>query len=205
VVDKLIGDPESLAEQHKTERLEVTVLFSDIRGFTAMSERLEPDVVAEMVSEHLEAMAEVVFAHDGIVDKYIGDSVMAVFGSPFPQADHPQQAVACGLAMIERQRELQAQWGDRVMGPLAIGVGINTGVAIVGDVGVSRREFTHLGDSVNLASRLKDVAAPWQVLASEATYERAAGHVTGNQLPPITVKGKAAPVIAYEITAAAAV
>lgn len=201
VVDKLIGDPESVAKQRKNERLEVTVLFSDIRGFTALSERLEPDVVAEMVGEHLEAMAEVVFEHDGIVDKYIGDSVMAVFGSPFPQEDHPQRAVACALAMVERQRTLQAQWGERVMSPLAIGVGVNTGVAIVGDVGVSRREFTHLGDTVNLASRLKDVAKPWQVLLGPETFARVKDVVEGRPLEPVQVKGKAEPVAAVEVTA----
>ena len=200
VVDKLIGDPESVAAQAKSERLDVTVLFSDIRGFTALSERLEPDVVAEMVGNHLEAMAEVVFAYDGIVDKYIGDSVMAVFGSPFPQDDHPQRAVACALAMVERQRALQAEWGERVMSPLAIGVGVNTGVAIVGDVGVSRREFTHLGDTVNLASRLKDVAKPWQVLVGPETQARLTGSVEAEALEPLHVKGKADPVAAYEVT-----
>ncbi|HET7768041.1 MAG TPA: adenylate/guanylate cyclase domain-containing protein [Chloroflexota bacterium] len=200
VVDKLIGDPESVAAHAKSERLDVTVLFSDIRGFTALSERLEPDVVAEMVGEHLEAMAEVVFEHDGIVDKYIGDSVMAVFGSPFPQDDHPQRAVACALAMVERQRALQDQWGERVMSPLAIGVGVNTGVAIVGDVGVSRREFTHLGDTVNLASRLKDVAKPWQVLVGPETHARVAGGVEAVALEPLQIKGKAEPVAAYEVT-----
>ena len=200
VVDKLIGDPESVAAHAKSERLDVTVLFSDIRGFTALSERLEPDVVAEMVGEHLEAMAEVVFEYDGIVDKYIGDSVMAVFGSPFPQDDHPQRAVACALAMVERQRALQDQWGERVMSPLAIGVGVNTGVAIVGDVGVSRREFTHLGDTVNLASRLKDVAKPWQVLVGPETHARVAERVAAAALEPLQIKGKAEPVAAYEVT-----
>ncbi|HEU5318561.1 MAG TPA: adenylate/guanylate cyclase domain-containing protein [Chloroflexota bacterium] len=200
VVDKLIGDPESVAAQRKHERLDVTVLFSDIRGFTALSERLEPDVVAEMVGEHLEAMAGVVFDYDGIVDKYIGDSVMAVFGSPFPQDDHPQRAVACALAMVDRQRALQDEWGQRVMSPLAIGVGVNTGVAIVGDVGVSRREFTHLGDTVNLASRLKDVAKPWQVLVGPETYARVRNVVAGTPLEPVHVKGKTDPIAVSEVT-----
>ena len=199
VVDKLISDPEMLALQH--ERLDVTVLFSDIRGFTALSERLEPDVVAQIVSEHLEKMAEIVFAYDGIVDKYIGDSVMAVFGSPLPQADHPQRACAAALAMIEAQRAISARWQAQLEAPLAIGIGVNTGVAIAGDVGISRREFTHLGDTVNLASRLKDVAAPWQVLISAATYERVAALITAQAVPPLTVKGKREPVSAYELDA----
>lgn len=200
VVDKLIASPESLASQH-SERLDVTVLFSDIRGFTALSERLEPDVVAEMVSEHLDTMASVVFRYDGIVDKYIGDSVMAVFGSPFPQGDHPQRAVAAALAMIEAQRDLQSKWGERIAGPLAIGIGVNTGIAIVGDVGMARREFTHLGDTVNLASRLKDVAQPWQVLIGESTYERVPEAFRATRQPPFTVKGKSEPVIAYDVAA----
>lgn len=199
VVDKLLSNPESLSE-HRSERLEVTVLFSDIRGFTALSERLDPEDVAEMVSEHLETMAEVVFRYGGIVDKYIGDSVMAVFGSPFPSDDHPRRAVAAGLAMVEAQRGLQARWGERVNSPLAIGIGINTGVAIVGDVGVSRREFTHLGDTVNLASRLKDVAAPWQVLVNQSTFERVQDVVAGDPVEPFSVKGKQEPVHAVSIT-----
>jgi class 3 adenylate cyclase len=200
VVDKLLSNPESLAGQ-RSERLDVSVLFSDIRGFTALSERLEPDVVAEMVGEHLEEMARVVFAHDGIVDKYIGDSVMAVFGSPFPQEDHPRRAAACALAMVAAQRTLQEKWGEKVHSPLAIGVGVNTGIAIAGDVGKSRREFTHLGDTVNLASRLKDVAQPWQVLLGPETQTRLAGEVEARALEPLHVKGKAEPVRAYELIA----
>jgi class 3 adenylate cyclase len=197
VVDKLISSPEMLAH-HGSERLDVTVLFSDIRGFTALSERLDPETVATVVSEHLETMADVVFRYDGIVDKYIGDSVMAVFGSPMPQSDHPRRAVAAAVAMIEAQRALEARWQARLHAPLAIGVGVHTGIAVVGDVGVSRREFTHLGDTVNLASRLKDVARPWQVLISAATYERARDVLEATSVPPLTVKGKAQPVIAFE-------
>ncbi len=200
VVDKLISNPEALSA-HRNERLEVSVLFSDIRGFTALSEQLEPDTVAEVVSQHLEAMAEIVFRFDGIVDKYIGDSVMAVFGSPLPQPDHPQRAIAAAMAMMERQRAIQAEWEARLHAPLAIGIGVNTGIAVVGDVGISRREFTHLGDTVNLASRLKDVAQPWQVLVSEATYLAAKDVIEGKVVPPLTVKGKRDPVIAYEVTA----
>lgn len=199
VVDKLVGSPESLASQ-PSERLEVSVLFSDIRGFTALSERIEPGVVAELVSEHVDAMAEIVFAYDGIVDKYIGDSVMAVFGSPFPQDDHAQRAVAAALAMVERQRALQSKWADRVAGPLAIGVGVNTGIAIAGTVGMTRREFTHLGDAVNLASRLKDAAEPWQVLIGKSTYDRTHATITASALPPLAIKGKQERVLAYAVT-----
>ena len=200
VVDKLISDPESFASQ-KSERLEVSVLFSDIRGFTALSERLDPDEVASMVSEHLEAMADVVFRHGGIVDKYIGDSVMAVFGSPFPQDDHPQRAIAAAMAMVDAQHEIQQRWGVRLDDQLAIGIGINTGVAIVGDVGRSRREFTHLGDTVNLASRLKDVAKPWQVLVNQSTYERARDQIDALPVEPFQVKGKREAVTAFEVRA----
>ena len=200
VVDKLISDPESLASQ-RNGRLDVSVLFSDLRGFTALSERLDPDEVALLISEHLEAMAMVVFQYGGIVDKYIGDSVMAVFGSPFPQPDHPQRAVAAALAMVAVQRDLHARWNARVQDPLAIGIGINSGVAVVGTVGMSRREFTHLGDTVNLASRLKDVAKPWQVLINRSTYERVREQVQADPLEPFAVKGKAEPVNAFEVTA----
>ncbi|MAG36548.1 MAG: hypothetical protein CL878_09945 [Dehalococcoidia bacterium] len=199
VVDKLVSDPESFAEQ-KSERLDVSVLFSDIRGFTALSERLEADEVAAMISAHLDAMADVVFKYDGIVDKYIGDAVMAVFGSPFPQGDHPQRAVAAALEMLEVQRKLGETWAERVDSPLAIGVGVNTGEAVAGSVGGSRREFTHLGDTVNLASRLKDVAKPWQVLIGEATYERSKDLIAADAVEPFKVKGKEDLIEAYEAT-----
>ncbi len=199
VVDKLVSDPESLAEQ-RGERLDVSVLFSDIRGFTALSERLAADEVAALMSAHLDAMAEVVFKYDGIVDKYIGDAVMAVFGSPFPQGDHPQRAVAAALEMLAVQRKLGEQWGERVGSPLAIGVGVNTGEVVAGSIGGARREFTHLGDTVNLASRLKDVAQPWQVLIGETTFERTKEVVAAEAVAPFTVKGKQAPVNAYAAT-----
>ncbi len=199
VVDKLVSDPESFAEQ-RSERLDVSVLFSDIRGFTALAERLPADEIAAMISAHLDAMADVVFKYDGIVDKYIGDAVMAVFGSPFPQSDHPQRAVAAALEMLAVQRELGAQWGERVDSPLAIGVGVNTGEAVAGSVGGARREFTHLGDTVNLASRLKDVAQPWQVLIGETTFERAKEVIAAEAVAPFTVKGKQEPIKAYAAT-----
>ena len=148
VVDKLVSDPESFAEQ-RSERLDVSVLFSDIRGFTTLSERLEADEVAAMMSVHLNAMAEVVFKYGGIVDKYIGDAVMAVFGSPFPQGDHPQRAVAAALEMLAVQRKLGEQWAERVDSPLAIGVGVEYRRARWPAVSAARgREFTHLGDTV---------------------------------------------------------
>ncbi|MDE2992372.1 MAG: adenylate/guanylate cyclase domain-containing protein [Chloroflexota bacterium] len=199
VVDKLVSDPESFAEQ-RSERLDVSVLFSDIRGFTTLSERLEADEVAAMMSVHLNAMAEVVFKYGGIVDKYIGDAVMAVFGSPFPQGDHPQRAVAAALEMLAVQRKLGEQWGERADSPLAIGVGVNTGEAVAGSIGGARREFTHLGDTVNLASRLKDVAKPWQVLIGETTFERAKEVIAAEAVAPFTVKGKQEPIQAYATT-----
>ena len=199
VVDKLVNDPESFAEQ-RSERLDVSVLFSDIRGFTPLSEQLAADDIAAMMSAHLNAMAEVVFKYGGIVDKYIGDAVMAVFGSPFPQGDHPQRAVAAALEMLAVQRKLGEQWGERVDSPLAIGVGVNTGEVMAGSIGGARREFTHLGDTVNLASRLKDVAQPWQVLIGETTFERAKEVIAAEAVVPFTVKGKQAPIKAYAAT-----
>ena len=200
VVNRLISNPESLAS-HRSERLDVTILFSDLRRFTAFSESVDEDRLAEMVSEHLELMAQVVFRYGGIVDKYIGDSVMAVFGSPFPQDNHAQRAVAAAMAMIEAHRALQERWGTSAEHPLAIGIGINTGTAIAGEVGVSRREFTHLGDAVNLASRLKDAAQPWQVLINQSTHERVSDMISAEAIEPLTVKGKSEPIAAFAVSA----
>ena len=140
--------------------LEVTILFSDIRGFSTIAERLTAREIAEIVGRHLGAMAEVIDDHGGTIDKYQGDAVMAVFGAPEPYPDHAERALRCALAMQQRQTELNAQgWGTDAVGMLQVGIGVNTGVVMAGAVGGGGRlEYTVIGDAVNVAQRLQSEA-----------------------------------------------
>ena len=139
------------------EELEVSVLFSDIRGFSTIAERLSARDIAEIVGRHLREMAEVVTEHGGTIDKFQGDAVMAVFGAPEPLPDHAERALRCAIAMQRRQNELNAQgWGTDAVETLAIGVGVNTGLVVAGTVGGGGRlEYTVIGDAVNVAQRLQ--------------------------------------------------
>src|SRR4029450_1727148 len=171
----------------------VTVLFSDIRGFTALSEKLPPEDVAEMLRDYLSAMTEIVFDHGGTVDKYIGDCVMALYNVPFEDPDHALKAVRTALDLQERTLQVSDRWEARLGAPLRNGVGINTGEAVVGTMGSRQRlEYTAIGDTVNLASRLealtKDYGVP--ILISEYTHQLVQHELHGRELGEGRGKGK---------------
>jgi len=180
----------------------ITVLFSDIRGFTSISEKLSPEEVAELLREYLTNMTEVVFKYGGTVDKFIGDAIMALYNAPFDQPDHAAQAVRTALEFQERVRALSDRWEAKCGSRLRNGVGINTGEAVVGTLGSAQRlEYTALGDAVNLASRLegltKDFATP--VIVSEFTYQAVSHLLAGRYLGEVMVKGKAIPVKIFAV------
>lgn len=182
------------------EELEVTVLFSDIRGFSTIAERLEAREIAEIVGRHLSAMAEIVNEHGGMIDKFQGDAVMVVFGAPDPLPDHADRAVRCAIAMQSRQAELNAEgWGTEALEGLHIGVGINTGRVIAGAVGGGGRlEYTVIGDAVNIAERLQSEAEGGEIVASASTVAAADG-VDAEPIGPRQVKGREEPVEVYRI------
>jgi class 3 adenylate cyclase/DNA-binding NarL/FixJ family response regulator len=181
------------------QELEVTVLFSDIRGFSTLAEQLSAREVAGILGRHLAAMAEVVTEHGGTIDKFAGDGVMAVFGAPTPVPDHAERAVRCALAMQARQRELNEEVRREDFPPLGMGIGLNTGVVVAGAVGGGGRlEYTVVGDAVNLAQRLQAEAQAGQVLASAATV-RAAPDVSTESLGSIQVKGRREPVEVHTV------
>jgi class 3 adenylate cyclase len=156
------------------EELEATIVFSDIRGFSSLAERLPPREVAEVVGRHLAAMVEVVTAHGGVLDKFAGDAVMAVFGAPRPAADHARRALRCAAAMQRRQLALNDGAEHAGLPAFQIGIGVNTGTVIAGTLGgPGRLDYTVLGDAVNIAQRLQSEAVSGEILAAAATVRQA--------------------------------
>lgn len=186
------------------DKRELTVLFSDIRGFTSISERLEAETLVELLNDFLGAMTEVIFAHDGMLDKYVGDAIMAVWGAPLPQADHAARACRAALDMISRLHSCEDGWHQRGWPRLDIGIGLNTGPMVVGNMGSARRlSYTVIGDNVNLGSRLEGLNKLYgtHILASEATIQAAGDAVVARELDLVRVKGKRLPVRIFEILA----
>jgi len=199
VIRRLLENPE-LVQPRKTE---ITVMFSDVRDFTTISEQLDAQELALLLNQYLTDMTRIVFAHEGTLDKYIGDAVMAFWGAPFEEPGHSRKACHAALEMMRRLAELQKLWAAEKRPHLDIGIGLNTGVASVGNMGSELRYgYTAMSDSVNLASRLEGLNKEFRthILASESTYAaaREAGFVF-RELDLIRVKGKNQPVSIYEL------
>ena len=183
-------------------RRRMTVLFSDIRGFTSMSEKMEPEEVVTFLREYLTEMTEAVFRHGGTVDKYIGDAIMALYNVPFEAADHPAQAVRTALEFQQRLEPLAERFAAKYGGSLRCGVGINTGDAVVGTIGSRQRlEYTAIGDTINLGSRLESITKDFNVpvIISEATWLEVRDLFETRYLGEVTVKGKEIPVKIYTV------
>jgi class 3 adenylate cyclase len=178
------------------------VLFSDIRGFTSMSEKMQPEEVVTFLREYLTVMTEAVFKHGGTVDKYIGDAIMALYNVPFEAPDHALRAVRTALEFQERLQPLAERFAAKYGGTLACGVGIHTGDAVVGTIGSEQRlEYTAIGDTINLGSRLEGLTKQFSVpiIMSEATADEVGGHFGTRDLGEVMVKGKAIPVKIYAV------
>jgi class 3 adenylate cyclase/ActR/RegA family two-component response regulator len=180
------------------EELEVTILFSDVRGYSTLAERLSPSQVAELVGHHLAAMSEVIIGEGGMVDQFVGDAIMAVFGAPEPIEDHAERAVRCALAMQARQRVLNREAGDGLPS-IEMGIGINTGRVVAGTVGgAGRLEYTVVGDAVNVAARLQSEAGGGEIVASASTV--AAGRaIAAEPIGARHVKGREEPVEVFRV------
>ncbi|MBN2754912.1 MAG: adenylate/guanylate cyclase domain-containing protein [Candidatus Goldbacteria bacterium] len=181
---------------------EVSVLFSDIRGFTAMSEKMQPEEVLGVLNEYLTAMTDIVFENGGTLDKFIGDAVMAVFGSPLYDKDHAIRAVRTGWQMQKKLDELNEKWAQEGKKTLKIGVGVNSGKVVAGNMGSMRRmEYTVIGDTVNLASRLESLNKELSTsfLISENTHALVRDRIKSKMYTDIKIKGKEDHLVVYEV------
>lgn len=210
LVDEMIRNPEMA--RLGGEKREVTVLFSDVKGFTTYSENHRPEEVVSILNEYLGAMTEIILRWEGILDKFIGDAIVVFWGAPMKQEDHAERAVGCALAMQERIGELQEKWKAEGRAPLASGIGLNTGEAIVGNIGAEgkKMDYTVIGDHVNLGARVEGLTRRYDtpILMTEYTLEKlrpalAAGALRGvaiRGLERVIVKGKDTPVGIYAVT-----
>ncbi len=199
VVEEVLGGKYQLG--HGGELREVTVLFSDIRGFTALTERQnDPKVIVELLNDYFAAMIDTLFRHGGTFDKYVGDELMALFGAPVPMTDAPLAAVACALDML---RDLEAFNARRVAQgkfTIQIGIGVHTGVALCGTMGSRKAmQYTAIGDTVNTGARLCGVAQAGQVIITEGTMAKLFGKIAAEKLESVKVKGKANELSVYNV------
>ena len=200
VVDDLLRHPEKL--KLGGDKKILTVLFSDIRGFTTISEKLTPEQLVEHLNEYLQAMTDIVMKYNGTLDKYVGDEIMAFWGAPIPQDDHAYLACKACLDMIDDLNKMNIHWESLGKPRLDIGIGLNSGDMVVGNMGsTSRMDYTLMGDNVNLGARLEGTNKVYgtRIIISEFTYELVKDLVIVRELDLIRVKGKHLPVKIYEL------
>ncbi len=202
LVEKLQRDGRAIGA---SERLDVTVLMSDVRGYSGIAERVEPTVLATMLNEHRAEMNAAILSENGTVMQYVGDAVMAVFGAPFAQPDHAERALVAACAMHERQQVLNAKWRDQDIPEFGLGIGLSTGEVAAALLGSEERlEYTLVGDTVNLAQRLQDLARPaGSTVLSGPTLAALQSSPAVESLGSQMVKGREAPVDAYKLVGVA--
>jgi len=198
VVKELLEKPDSfrLGGINQT----ITVLFADIRGFTAFSEAEKPERVVSLLNKYFTAMTEVIFEHGGTLDKYLGDGLMAIFGAPTASDKDADNAVKTAVAMQNKLVELNSELKISGFKEISIGIGLHTGVATIGYIGSEKRsEYTAIGDTVNLASRLESAAAGGQILISEATGRACKESFQIRKCEPLRVRNRVQPVSLFEV------
>ncbi len=200
IVNELLENPESL--KLGGEKKELTVFFSDIRGFTTMSESLSPENLVHLLNEYLSTMTDLVIAYRGTIDKYMGDAIMAFWGAPVKNEDHAYFACITALVQLEELKKLQDRWAEQGYPIIDIGIGLNSGDAVVGNMGSSHRmDYTVMGDTINLGSRLEGTNKQYgtRIIISEFTYAKVKDRIYARELDDIRVKGKNEPVKIFEL------
>lgn len=200
IVDSMLNSGE--LPKFGGERKNLTVLFSDIRAFTSFSEKYPPEIVVQRLTEYLTSMVDVIFHHGGTLDKFVGDEIMAIYGAPYHLGNHAERACATALDMIAALRKIQKSWSQREMEYFQIGIGINTGKVIVGNLGsIQLFDYTVIGDEVNLGARLEGANKQYAttIIISESTYHEVKDKAIVRELDNVRVKGKKRPVKIYEL------
>ena len=194
-----VVEAEKAAPELEGERKHVTVIFSDMSGYTAMSERLDPEDVKEITSRIFGRISKVIGKYEGFVEKFVGDAVMALFGVPKSHEDDPVRAIRAAREIHDLVEALSPELEERVGRPLSMHTGINTGLVVTGEVDMEKGTHGVAGDSINLASRLSGLAKEGEILVAPDTYRQAEGYFTFETLEPTTVKGKMEPVQFYKV------
>jgi adenylate cyclase len=200
LVEEIAKHPESVSLGG--ERKRITVLFSDIRGFTSISEKLEPEELVSLLNEYLDKMTGIILKKRGLVDKFIGDAVMAFWGAPLDEKDQEYLACEASINMLGELKELNKKWEKDKLPKIEIGIGLNTGDAIVGNIGSDQRfDYTAMGDNINLGSRLEGLTKYYgaRIIVSESTYAKVKDKFKFRKLDIVNVKGKKKPVVIYEL------
>ncbi len=198
IMKRLLANPD--VDFLKGERAVLTVLYADLRGSTLLAERISPEELVGFMNHYLGQMTDIILAHEGTLDKFVGDEVMALFGAPFPQADHALRAVRVGLAMQSAHQVVREIWRDRGIDAPPLGVGIATGELIVGEMGCPQRaDYTVIGKAANLGSRICSVAKADQVLISQETYNLIKEDVEVKPINDLQLKGFDRNIPAYDV------
>jgi adenylate cyclase len=200
IVNELLQDPDNL--KLGGEKKDITVMFSDVRGFTTISEGMSPEDLVALLNDYLSEMSEVILDSKGTIDKYIGDAIMAFWGAPLPMEDHAFQACRACVLQMDLLHRLAPQWEKTYGINIDIGIGLNTGPAVVGNMGSSHRmDYTLMGDTVNLGARLEGSNKMYgtKIIISEFTYAQVQDRVIVRELDKVKVKGKTEPVVIYEL------
>jgi class 3 adenylate cyclase len=201
LVEKLVNLKEGVLLE--TERREVTVLFADIRSFTAIAERMTAEEVVHMLNQYFSVMVDIIFKNNGLLDKFVGDQLIAVFGLVESDANPPENAVRTALEMQHATRAIMERRRGEGQECFTVGIGINTGTAIIGNIGSSNRmDYTVIGDCVNVAARLEEMAEGGEIIIGESTYLRNTGAFRFESRGEVYVKNKNAPVICYNVLSA---
>ena len=182
------------------DRRPITILFSDIRGFTSMAESMGPDAIAQLLTEYFSEMVEIIFEHGGTLDKFVGDAIMALWGAPIAHADDPDRALRAAVAMQDGVARLNERWLLSGRPEIGVGIGINYGEVFAGNIGSHRRlEYTVIGDPVNVANRLCSEAGPGEILVSEALCQMVKDHADYEYLPAMALRGRTRSVQVYRV------
>ena len=183
------------------EKKPITVLFSDIRGFTPLAEKETPETIVSLLNEYFSAMSEVIFTHEGTIDKFIGDAIMALWGAPLDVKDPVLKCVKAALKMKERLVTLNAKWAQEGKPQIQVGYGINTGECIVGNIGSEKRmDYTAIGDMVNTTARVEGESGGNQILITESVLAAVGDQLETKKLDPVQVKGKSHKIAVFEVT-----